>query len=350
MLSFTETRVVDATTRREARHWRDGRIFRALLSEYLVLWLSLAYFLVMLPIIPAIGSRAALSNILADMLPLLAVAVGQTFVLIVAGIDLSVTAIMAMASVVGASVMSSQGGFAGGTVFAAPLGFVAMLAVGAAIGLFNGFCAARLRMPSFIVTLTGMMFFSGAAIWYTTFHTETSSIAGLPRSFVAVGQGSTLGIPNSLWPVLALVLAAHFILARTAFGQHLYAVGRNPKAAAIAGVPVARVVILAFLISGLCAAVSSALYTGRLETGTPILGERMLLDIIGAVVIGGSSLFGGRGKVVWTVFGVLFLVLLDTSLKMLGLSLFSVLAIKGTVILLAAIVDTLRVRLTGTRS
>src|SRR5690606_15725530 len=131
-----------------------------------------------------------------------------------------------------------------------------------------------------------------------------------------------------------------FILARTAFGQHLYAVGRNPKAAAIAGVPVARVVILAFLISRLCAAVSSALYTGRLETGTPILGERMLLDIIGAVVIGGTSLFGGRGKVVWTVFGVLFLVLLDTSLKMLGLSLFSVLAIKGTVILLAAIVDT----------
>src|SRR3546814_11941046 len=113
---------------------------------------------------------------------------------------------MALASVVGASVMTGDGGLAGGTAFAAPLGLVVMLAVGAAIGAFNGLCVARLGMPAFIVTLTGMMFFSGLAIWYTTFHTETSSIASLPRSFVAIGQGEAFGISNSLWPVMALAL------------------------------------------------------------------------------------------------------------------------------------------------
>jgi ribose/xylose/arabinose/galactoside ABC-type transport system permease subunit len=219
-----------------------------------------------------------------------------------------------------------------------------MLGVGAGIGALNGFCVTRLGMPPFIVTLAGMMFFSGAALWYTTFHTTTSSIANLPRSFVALGQGSVGPIPNSLWVVVTLAALAHLILTRTVLGQRLYAIGRNPKAAAVAGVPVARCVILAFVISGFCAAVSSILYTGRLETGTPILGERILLDVIGAVVIGGTSLFGGKGKILWTVTGVLFLVLIDTSLKILGLSLFFVLAIKGGVILLAAVLDALRTR------
>lgn len=318
---------------------------RLLLSEYLVLWLGLAYFAVVALFVPAIATPQSLQNILADMLPLLAVAIGQTFVLIVAGIDLSVTSIIALASVVGASVMTGDGGYLGGSPLATPAGIVVMLAVGSLIGAFNGWCVTRLGMPPFIVTLTGMMFFSGAALWYTTFHTATSSIANLPPSFVVIGQGSLGPIPNSFWIVAALALLAHLALSRTVFGQRLYAIGRNPRAAAVSGVPVRRCVLLAFVISGFCAAVASILYTGRLETGTPILGERILLDIIGAVVIGGTSLFGGKGKIAWTVIGVLFLVLIDTSLKIMGLSLFFVLAIKGGVILLAAVIDALRTRL-----
>jgi len=324
---------------------RQALWVRLLVSEYSVLWLCIVYYLAMLPFVPQMASIEALTNILSDMLPLLAVSIGQTFVLIIAGIDLSVTSVVALASVIGASVMTNQGGPLGDSALAAPAGALAMLGVGVAVGLFNGICVTKLRMPSFIVTLAGMKFFAGAAIWYTTFHTETSSIAGLPRAFVMVGQSQTFGIPNSLWPVLLVALVAHVILTRSVFGRQLYAIGRNARVAAISGVPVARCIIFAFVISGVCAAVSSILYTGRLETGTPILGERMLLDIIGAVVIGGTSLFGGRGKVVWTVFGVLFLVVLDTSLKMLGLSLFFVLAIKGSVILLAAMADALRTRL-----
>ncbi|MGF1476007.1 MAG: ABC transporter permease [Geminicoccaceae bacterium] len=321
-----------------------GLLRRLLFSEYLVLWLSLAYFAVLIPIVPEIARPASLMNILSDMLPLLAVAIGQTFVLIVAGIDLSVTTIIALASVVGASVMTSQGGYLGGTPFAVPGGIVAMVLTGMAVGWFNGLCVTKLRMPPFIVTLTGMMFFSGAAIWYVTFHTSTSSIAGLPQGFVTLGQEGPFGLPNSLWLVAILAIVAHLVLSRTALGQQLYAVGQNPRTAAVSGVPVGRTIIIAFMISGFCAAISSILYTGRLETGTPILGDKILLDIIGAVVIGGTSLFGGKGKIIWTVFGVLFLVLIDTSLKLLGLSLFFVLAIKGGVILLAAVIDALRTR------
>ncbi len=318
---------------------------RLLFSEYLVLWLSILYFLIMVPIIPEIATPTVLLNILSDMLPLLAVAIGQTFVLIVAGIDLSVTSIIAMASVVGASVMSGDGGYLGGTPLAVAGGIVAMLATGAAIGAFNGWCVTAFRMPPFVVTLTGMIFFSGADIWYTTFHTETSSIANLPRGFVVLGKDGPMGIPNALWTVGLLAIAAHCLFSYTVFGKQLYATGQNPRTARVSGVPVGRCILLAFMISGVCAAISSMLYTGRLETGTPILGERILLDIIGAVVIGGTSLFGGKGKVIWTVFGVLFLVLIDTSMKMLGLSLFFVLAIKGIVILLAAVIDAMRNRI-----
>ncbi|MEO1018973.1 MAG: hypothetical protein AAFY56_14960, partial [Pseudomonadota bacterium] len=180
---------------------RPSLIRRLLFSEYLVLWLSVVYFLAMVPIIPQIATPAVFFNILSDMLPLLAVAVGQTFVLIVAGIDLSVTSIIAMASVVGASVMSGDGGYLGNTPLAVAAGVIAMLAVGAAIGAFNGWCVTAFRMPPFIVTLTGMIFFSGAAIWFTTFHTETSSIANLPRGFVVFGKDGPMGIPNALWTV-----------------------------------------------------------------------------------------------------------------------------------------------------
>lgn len=318
---------------------------RLLFSEYLVLYLTVIYFAAIVPFIPQIASLESLGNILNDMLPLLVVAIGQTFVLIVAGIDLSVTAVIAMASVAGASVMSGDGGYLAGSPLAVPAALIVMVGVGAAIGAINGFCITRFAMPPFIVTLTMMMFFSGAAIWFTTFHTTTSSIANLPPAFVVIGQGDIAGIPNSLWVALAVGLFSHVLLSRTVLGQQLYAIGLSPRTASVSGVPVRRCILLAFVISGICASLSSMLYTGRLETGTPILGQNMLLDIIGAVVIGGTSLFGGKGKIVWTVFGVLFLVVIDTSLKMMGLSLFFVFAIKGAVILLAAVIDATRTRI-----
>ncbi len=141
------------------------------------------------------------------------------------------------------------------------------------------------------------------------------------------------------------MVLAHLVLTRTVFGAWLYAVGLNPRAAAVSGVPVRRVVLGAFVISGVCAAIASVIYTGRLETGSPVLGQRILLDVIGAAVIGGVSLFGGKGRVTQTLFGVLFLSVIDKGLQLLGLDLASVFAIKGGVILLAAVLDAMRNRL-----
>ncbi len=318
---------------------------RLLLSEYLVLVLTVFYFAVMWTIVPEIASSETLLDVLRAMMPLLVVAIGQTFVLIVAGIDLSAPSIIAMASVVGASVLTGDGGYASGTGFEVIAGVIAFVAVGTLIGTFNGLCTTRFNMPSFIVTLTTMMFFSGAAIWYTTLHTDASSIGNLPRGFVAIGQGTFFGgLPFSLFVVLVVGGAAHFILSRTVYGRWLYAVGLNPRAAAVSGVPVRRVIFWAFVISGVCAAIASILYTGRLETGTPVLGQRILLDVIGAAVIGGVSLFGGKGKILWTIFGVLFLTVIDKSLQLMGLPIASVFAIKGSIILAAAVIDAVRHR------
>jgi ribose/xylose/arabinose/galactoside ABC-type transport system permease subunit len=313
---------------------RTNIILRLFLSEYLVLILSLAWFLCAVPFTPEFGSWPNLANIISSMLPLLVLAVGQTYVLISGGIDLSVTSTVALASVVGGLVMNGETGWFGGSFWAVPAGLGAMLACGAVVGVCNGAAVTQLKMPPFIVTLTAMMFVSGFAIWLT----QSRNMAGLPPAFNAIGGQTGLAVL-----VTALFTGvAHLGLTRTLFGQWLYAVGHNARAAFISGVPVGRITLLAYVVSGLCAAVASVLYTGRLETGSPVHGQRVLLDVIAATVIGGTSLFGGKGKIVWTLFGALFLTLIDNSLNLLNLSHFTIMMVKGGVILLAALTDSLR--------
>jgi ribose/xylose/arabinose/galactoside ABC-type transport system permease subunit len=294
------------------------------------------YFLVLAPFTPGLATAENLGNILSSLLPLLIVALGQTFVLITAGIDLSVTSIIALTSITGAALMNADTGWVSGSAAGVPVGVAAMLASGAVLGSLNGLAVTRCRMPPFIVTLTTMMFFSGLAIWLT----HSRNIGNLPPAFNAIGART--GLAAALTVLVAL--AGHVALSHSVFGRWLYAVGQNPRAALVSGVPVGAVIVSAYVLSGLCAAMASILYTGRLETGSPVLGQRILLDVIGATVIGGTSLYGGRGKVLWTIYGALFLTLLDNSLNLLNLSHFSIMMAKGAVILLAALVDTLRHR------
>ena len=157
-------------------------------------------------------------------------------------------------------------------------------------------------MPPFMVTLVTMSFFSGLAIYLT----QSENVRPLPDSFIAIGKG-TLG-PISLPMLIVVVLAAlaFVVLDRSILGRWFYAVGQNAETAKISGVPTKRVIVLAYAFSGLCAAVGAILYSARLEAGRPTLGRNLLLDVIGAAVIGGISLFGGKGKVLWAVYGVLF--------------------------------------------
>jgi ribose/xylose/arabinose/galactoside ABC-type transport system permease subunit len=309
---------------------------RLVQSEYLVLILAAAYFLALVPFVPGIASPGNLRNILATLLPLFVVAIGQTAVLISGGIDLSVTSIMALTSVAGALAMNDGDGWFAGSALATPAGIVTMLLVGAGVGLLNGAAVTALRMPPFIVTLTSMMFFSGLAIWIT----KSLSIGSLPAAFNALGGQ----IPLAFGITASVALIAQVTLGYTVWGRWLYAVGHNAKAALISGVPVRGITIWAYVMSGVTAAIGAILYTGQAETGSPVLGQRLLLDIIAATVIGGTSLFGGRGKVLWTLWGVLFIKLIDNSLDLLSLSDFALKLVKGGVILLAALLDSLRNR------
>lgn len=145
---------------------------------------------------------------------------------------------------------------------------------------------------------------------------------------------------------VTLAIGAHVLLNRTVFGRQVLAIGMNRKAAEISGVPVRRVIVLVFMVSAICAAIGGILYSARLEAGRPTLGEgTFLLDVIGAAVIGGTSLFGGKAKIIWTVFGVLFFVLLSSALSAMNLSAFQVDMVKGAVILGAALLDVLRTRI-----
>ncbi len=363
--------------------WRLLR--RILVSEYFVLYLTIAYFAAVAVFFPALVEPRNIANQLSNVWPLLAVAIGQTFVIIIAGIDLSLGATMGFASVAGAIVMTNaadklllggspvwgtllneNGGLLANDPLAVVVGVIVMVLAGVLVGLFNGVFVARFKMPAFMVTLVTLMFFSSAAIWIT----QSQNVVNLPENFIALGQGDLVSfyfgekltpeikrrdiLPFVTYPMviaLALAIAAHLLLSRTVFGRHVYAIGNNPKAATISGVPVRRVVILVFVIAGACAAVAAILYSGRLEGGRPTIGGgSALLDIIGATVIGGTSLAGGKGKITWTFVGVIFFVLLSNTLNYMRLSAFHIDVVKGIVIMAAALLDVLRVRLARTGS
>jgi len=355
---------------------------RLLLSEYFVLYLTIAYFAAVAVFFPALAEPRNISNQLSNVWPLLAVAIGQTFVIIIAGIDLSLGATMGLASVAGAVVMAGSadklllggsplwgtalteaGGLLANHPWAPAAAMATMLLVGVLVGLVNGYFIARFRMPAFMMTLVALMFCSSLAIWIT----QSQNIVDLPEAFTRLGSGDLVSfyfgematpeirrrdiLPFVTYPTLialALAVGAHLLLSRTIFGRHVYAIGNNARAAEISGVPMRRTIIAVYAFAGFCAGVAAILYSARLEGGRPTIGGgSALLDIIGATVIGGTSLSGGKGKVPWTFVGVLFFVLLSNTLNYMRLSAFHIDVVKGAIILAAALLDVLRTRLIG---
>jgi ribose/xylose/arabinose/galactoside ABC-type transport system permease subunit len=338
-------------------------MFRKLLiSEYFVLYLIVFYIVILYPFIPMVLHPMNIKDLLSNTWPLLAIAIGQTFVLIVAGIDLSQTSVMALTSVLGAVVMTGQadpilfeksplwgwaltegGGVLSGSPAAVPVAVIVMLVTGAAVGLLNGISVAQLKMPPFIVTLVSMMFFSAVAI----FLPKSENIRHLPQAFEQLGKGQVFIFPIAMIIALSLALCAHILLSKSLYGRRLYATGINENTARISGIPTKKIIISAYVISGICAAVASILYSARLEMGRPTLGSTLLLDVVGANVIGGISLSGGKGKITWTILGVVFFIVLSNTLSLLNLSFYMIDVVKGSVILIAAILDVVRSRTKG---
>ncbi len=315
-------------------------------SSNIILYACGLYYIIAALTTPGFFTVNNTWNLLYNWLPLLIVAIGQTFVILTAGIDLSVTSIIAVSSVVGGYLMSSDYSPLGNTTLAIVAGVVGMLLSGIVIGFINGFAVAKLKMPAFMVTLTSLMFFSGFVVWLTT----SQNIYNLPEAFVNLPYSTFLWIPVPLWIGLLVLLLAYLVLNRSLYGEWIYAVGVSPKTSRISGVNVSFTLILVYVISGMCAAVGAVLYTARLETGSPVMGQNMLLDVIGAVVIGGTSLFGGKGLLQWTVAGAFFMAMLDNSLNLAGLSFFLIMIVKGIIILLAALLNVLRERITLTHA
>jgi ribose transport system permease protein len=224
---------------------------------------------------------------------------------------------------------------------AAILGIVIMLGVGISVGIANGMLIAKLNMPPFMVTLIAQMFFSALAILIT----KSQNVMGLPDAFINIGFGRIGFIPFSFFIALLLTVAAHFLLTRTVRGRWIYSTGANRRAAKVSGVPTENTIIFVYAFSGFCAAVGSILYSGRLMQGRPTLGANILMDIMGATIIGGTSLFGGKGKITWTLFGVLFYTIMTTSLTQLRLDAFTIDVVKGLIILAAGTMDVLRTRI-----
>lgn len=333
---------------------------KILMSEYFVLYLSLIFFAVLAPFVPRFASLENIGNIFSNMWPLLCVAVGQTIVLIIAGIDLSQTSVIAFTSVIGSVFMTQNvnpdifsksplwgwflnqsGGPFAGKGYAVICSILIMIATGCLIGFLNGIFIAHFSMPPFMVTLVSQMFFGAFAIYLT----KSENVMGLPKSFISLGNDELLFIPYSFIIAVLLCILAHFILNFTVLGRYLYAVGTNVKASVVSGIPSKKVIIFAYVFSGFCATIGSILYSSRLQMGRPTMGSNILMDIVGATVIGGTSMFGGKGKVIWTVFGVFFFVLLANALNLLNLSYFTINIVKGAIILLAALFDVIRTRI-----
>jgi ribose/xylose/arabinose/galactoside ABC-type transport system permease subunit len=277
------------------------------------------------------ASTANFRNIAVQASPLTIAAVGATYVIITAGIDLSVGSMLFLA----AAIESSHALIDRPAVVV----FVAVGAAGLCMGLLNGAAVAMTRVPALIVTLAALQVFRGAGG-----HITGQQNINLPANLRAIGTAAVLGVPAPVWLAASAALGGGLVFSRTVFGRYLQAVGSNRDAAVNAGLPVKWVVAGAYALAGLLAAVASLTQTGRLGAVQPSIGQGYELTVITAVVLGGTSLFGGRGSITGTVLGALVLTTAQTGLVFSGASPYVFDIVRGAVLLVAVLAAAVRWR------
>jgi ribose transport system permease protein len=277
-------------------------------------------------------------NILRQISVNLCLSIGMTLVILGGGIDLSVGAILGLAGAVSAGLLKNGLALPGTSLvleFTVSGAILAGVVVGGAAGGFNGLAVTRFKLPPFVATL-GML---SIARGLTMLWTGGFPITGLGAQFGYLGTGSLLGMPLPVWVMLALTAVFVVVTQRTRFGRHLYAVGGNERAARLTGLNVARIKLAIYTLADALAGVAGLIVTARLDSAQPNAGLGYELDSIAAVVIGGTSLSGGRGSVAGTVLGCLIIGVLNNGLFLLNVSPFWQQVIKGGVILLAVALD-----------
>lgn len=279
-------------------------------------------------------SPTILSNILVRSVALGIVAIGQTFVMIGASIDLSVAYTISVTAVMSSFLMQ-------GDPARVPMTIAAVLLIGVVIGLANGLVITKLRVNAFIATLGTGLIMKGLL------NAAFSNFAGsVPASFQTFGYGTIGPVPISVLILLAVGVAGWFILSRTTYGAHLYGVGGNTEVARLSGLRTDRVIIVAHIICSLTAVMTGLFVVSRLRSGAPWVGPDGLYDLesIAAVVVGGTALSGGRGGVAGTIAGVLIFGILDTLFNQLGVDTFLKQVLRGAIIILAVASYTIRSR------
>ncbi len=263
-------------------------------------------------------------------------AAGMTMVIITGGIDLSVGSLVAVSGV--GTVIALNGGV--NPVLAVLFG----LTLAAVAGLVNGAAIAYLMLPPFIVTLGGLTYLRGVAYSFTDAKPEPID-GKSPLDFL--GNGSLVGIPTMVIVMVITYAVFWFILERTRFGRHVYAVGGNAEAARLGGVKVRSVLVKVYVISGLTAGLAGIMFAARVRSGQVTAGEGYELDAITAVILGGTSLFGGKGHIFGTLVGALIMGVLGNGLILMGVPFYTQLIVKGAVVVLAVAIDYIRTRRTG---
>ena len=319
---------------------------RAALARTLGLVLGLVVLLVVLNAAThgAFLRPGNLINVLRQIAVNAILATGQTFVIITAGIDLSVGSLIALTGVLMAGTMSAHPTVAGGLLLAVVIG----LGAGGVAGLVNGLPVVRFGLPPFITTLAMLEIARGLAFMYTKgqpIEIDNAAFNFVGSGFILPGLGHVLNIPGVPMPVvvmLVVVVAGSYVLTQTRFGRYVYAIGGNEEAARLSGVNVFGVKLGVYVISGMLAGVASLLLAARLNSGVPQSGQGYELQSIAAVVVGGTSLMGGRGSIGGTFVGALLIGVLYNVMNLLNVQSYAQEVVLGAVILIAVLLDQLR--------
>jgi ribose transport system permease protein len=273
-----------------------------------------------------------LGNILAQTAVIAIVAMGQQLVILTRGIDLSVGANLALATVVGGLVYRWADSSA--------LVILAMLASGVLVGFVNGAVYVFGRLPHpFIITLATLSICKGLALELAINHT---TMRGMPSAVTTLGESSGLGVPNSLFVVVGIALIVLVLTKAMVWGRWTYAVGGNPKAAVEMGIPVKWVLVVTYAFAGLCAGIGAVVLAGRTGAGSPLYGNLLELDTIAAVIIGGASFLGGRGHIGHALIGAAMIGVIRNALNLLNVGVFYQMIAIGLIIVLAVEADVLR--------
>ncbi len=267
-----------------------------------------------------------LTNVFRQAAVQFVMAAGLTLVVLAGGIDLSVGAVLGLAACLAASLIN------GGDV---ALGVLVALAVGLGCGLVNGALVTLVRIPSFMATYGMLWIAQGLAVMFM----KGDTVYGLPAGFRTITTGFFLGVPVAVWIGLALMLLLHGLLHTTVLGRSIYAIGGNPAAARLSGMPVRLRLITVYGLSGLLSGFAALIVIARINSADSSLGEELLLPAIAAVCLGGTSLFGGVGGIVGTAVGSLILAVILNGMNLLGVQTYWQAAVTGAIILLSVLAD-----------